>query len=108
MSQLVKVVLLMLVCTATGVLTRVQALKWRRINNADALCNDFTRAGYYIRTNDSSSDWVVFLESGGVCYSADTCNRRYSMFMRSDFGQLTLKAAQCMDSEDCSLTQFTS
>ena len=75
MSQLVNVVL---VYTVTYVLTRAQALMWRKINNADALCNDFTRASYYIRANDSSSDWVVFLESGGACYSAETCNRRYS------------------------------
>jgi len=66
------------VLTCTLVLPLVQTLEWRRINDPDALCNDFTRAGYYIRRNYSSSDWLVFLEGGGVCYSAETCNRRYS------------------------------
>ena len=49
---------------------------WNDVKNPDALCNDFTQAGYYIRRNDSSSDWLVFLEGGGACYSAETCNRR--------------------------------
>ena len=54
-----------------------EALQWREFTDTDvALCNDFTRAGYYIR-NLSSTDWVIFFESGGACYSAETCNRRY-------------------------------
>ena len=44
----------------------------------DALCNDGTPAAYYFRpaTAPSSDVWLVFLESGGWCYSADTCSRR--------------------------------
>jgi len=80
MSRLTKVAIVVLLA-CTGVLTGVQTLSWMRIRNPDALCNDFTPAGYYIRKNDSSSDWVVFLESGGACYSADTCNRRYFVYM---------------------------
>jgi len=80
--QMPRLTLLLLACM--GVLSSVphsvQTLKWKSINNPDALCNDFTRAGYYIRTNDSSSDWVVFLESGGACYSPETCNRRYCVY----------------------------
>ena len=65
------------VVACTLMLPLVKTLEWRRISDPDALCNDFTRAGYYIRRNYSSSDWLVFLEGGGVCYSAETCNRRY-------------------------------
>ena len=54
-----------------------EALQWNEFTNANALCNDFTQAGYYIHRNSSSMDWVVFFESGGACYSAETCNRRY-------------------------------
>ena len=63
-------------CTLVLPPLAIQALQWRRIGDPEALCNDFTRAGYYIRRNYSSSDWLVFLEGGGACYSAETCNRR--------------------------------
>ena len=47
----------------------------------DATCNDASRAAYYFRpapnaSFTSMSTWVVFLESGSWCYSADTCSRR--------------------------------
>ena len=53
-------------------------LTWEFANNEAALCNDFTRAGFF-HHNVSSEDkkWVIFLESGSLCYSNETCNRRY-------------------------------
>ena len=51
-------------------------LSWRNISNPEALCNDYTRAGYFIRREPGSSNWLVFLESGGLCYSTGTCNVR--------------------------------
>ena len=42
-----------------------------------ALCNDFTIAGYFIRRNLSSNDWVIFLEGGGGCASVAECNERF-------------------------------
>ena len=46
-------------------------------NNA-ALCNDFTQAGFFHRNaKDDMQKWVIVLESGSLCYSSDTCNRRY-------------------------------
>ena len=70
--------LLVLLLGWSVVLTRAQeSLQLHWINDTEALCNDFTPAGYYIRRNWSSTDWVVFFESGGACYSAETCNRRY-------------------------------
>ena len=52
-------------------------MSWVSASNATALCNDYTRAGFFIRQNHSSRDWVVFLESGGLCYNTESCNRRF-------------------------------
>ena len=60
-------------------LTRAEAvqLQWNNLTDVNALCNDYTQAGYYIGPSDTSADWVIFFESGGAYYSATTCNRRY-------------------------------
>ena len=54
-------------------------LTWNLTNNPSALCNDFTRAGFFHRnaTAQAAGKWVIFLESGSFCYSSATCNRRY-------------------------------
>ena len=52
-------------------------MTWATSSNSSALCNDFTRAGYFLRRNLTSDDWVIFLESGSLCFSNDTCNRRF-------------------------------
>ena len=52
-------------------------MSWISVNDPTALCNDFTRAGFFIRRNVSSNNWVVFLESGGLCYNTESCNRRF-------------------------------
>ena len=52
-------------------------MTWVSASNATALCNDYSRAGFFIRQNQSSRDWVVFLESGGLCYNTESCNRRF-------------------------------
>ena len=49
---------------------------WRNISDTRALCNDFSQAGYFVRTS-LSRRWLVFLEGGGFCSSARSCNRRY-------------------------------
>ena len=59
-----------------------QTLRWVEAIDRTALCNDRTRAGYFISRNLDLSDpasnkWVIFLESGGLCFSNDTCNRRF-------------------------------
>ena len=56
---------------------------WVPASNSTALCNDFTRAGFFIRQNTTSNNWVVFLEGGGLCYNTDTCNRRFFVSMVS-------------------------
>ena len=52
-------------------------LVWQGSKDPQALCNDFTQAGYFKRKNSTSDKWVIFLESGGLCFSNDTCNRRF-------------------------------
>ena len=52
-------------------------LVWRNISDTRALCNDFSQAGYFVRTNAGSGRWLVFLEGGGFCSSAASCNLRY-------------------------------
>ena len=53
-------------------------LTWDFTNNEAALCSDFTRAGFFHRNVSSEEKkWVIFLEGGGLCYSNETCNRRY-------------------------------
>ena len=76
MWKLIKnVVLLLLVYTNHHLC--VESLHWRFVDNEEALCNDFTPAGYYFHKNPLSHNWGVFLEGGGACFSAETCNRRY-------------------------------
>ena len=61
-------------------------LKWNRFENSEALCNDFTRSGYFISSQINQSlvgnqtKWVIFLESGGICTTPDDCNYRYTNF----------------------------
>ena len=67
-------VLVTLVCPSG---TRSTKLEWFHVSDGSALCNDFTRAGYFLRRVDTSDYWIIYLESGGLCYSNETCNRRF-------------------------------
>ena len=51
--------------------------RWNIISDRSALCNDYTPAGYFVANGRTPEHWVIFLESGGGCYSPDTCNARY-------------------------------
>ena len=50
---------------------------WHEARDARALCNDYSRAGFFMRRNTSSNKWIIFLESGSLCFSNETCNRRF-------------------------------
>ena len=65
------------------------SLEWQRLENPDALCNDFSRAGYFLETFEESSKWIVFLESGGLCHSPSTCNRRFFAETKRKEGNIT-------------------
>ena len=63
-----------------GILLRASVagnLRWKVIRDSSALCNDYTPAGYFFAQGRSPEHWIVFLESGGGCYSAESCNKRY-------------------------------
>lgn len=57
------------------------ALQYRNITDPKALCNDFTRAGFFLfqqqQNAEKSGKWIIFLESGGFCYSPESCNERF-------------------------------
>jgi hypothetical protein len=52
-------------------------LHYHNITSPRALCNDFSRAGFFLEENPGSKKWIIFLESGGFCHSAETCNERF-------------------------------
>lgn len=52
-------------------------MEWNTIKNRNALCNDFTPAGFFVDVNPSNDRWLIFLESGGGCYSNTSCITRY-------------------------------
>ena len=63
-------------------------LQKRYISNTNAICNDNTRATFYIG-HQSKQKWIVYFESGGFCASLEDCNERYmnqnsTMFMTSN------------------------
>ena len=76
----VKLPLAVLIAAFLCLLSSVAATKlsWSLTNNEAALCNDFTQAGFFHRNvTGEERKWVIFLEGGVLCYSNDTCNRRY-------------------------------
>lgn len=55
-------------------------LAWKFTSNPAAVCNDFSRTGFFYRNvsrDSSEKKWILFLESGSLCYSNATCNQRY-------------------------------
>lgn len=69
--------LVLLVCAAPWARCTPAVLEWQVLSNRSAVCNDFSRAGYFIDKTGDPSKWIVFLESGGLCYSTETCNKRF-------------------------------
>lgn len=63
-------------------------LQKRYVSDTDAICNDNTRATFYVGRK-SKQKWIVYFESGGFCASLEDCNKRYlnqnsTMFMTSN------------------------
>ena len=63
-------------------------LQKKYISDPDAVCNDNSRATFYIGPG-LRKKWIVFFESGGFCASFEDCNKRYlnknsTMFMTSE------------------------
>ncbi|KAL9959097.1 hypothetical protein ACROYT_G036180 [Oculina patagonica] len=51
-------------------------LQKKYISDPEAICNDNSRATFYIAPG-SRKKWIVFFESGGFCASYEDCNERY-------------------------------
>ena len=72
LSAVIICIIVEILCSCSG------ELIWGFTNNNTALCNDFTRAGFFHRhARVGNQKWVIVLEGGSLCYSSDTCNRRY-------------------------------
>ena len=52
-------------------------LKYHNITSQEAICNDFSTAGFFIQESSASRKWIIFLESGGFCHSPESCNERF-------------------------------
>lgn len=67
---------IVVICTSLPPASWAQ-MRWVNISNPRALCNDFTRAGFFQESYPRSTKWIVVLESGGLCFSSETCNKRF-------------------------------
>ena len=45
-------------------------LEWFEVSDGAALCNDFTRAGYFLGRQNASDSWIIFLESATLARPA--------------------------------------
>lgn len=54
----------------------VNSLQRVYMSDSDAVCNDNSRATFFIGVQ-SSNKWILFFESGGFCASLVDCNKRY-------------------------------
>lgn len=52
------------------------ALRKVELSDVKAVCNDNSRAVFYIK-HGSPKRWILFFESGGLCASKAECNERY-------------------------------
>ena len=77
MATIAAITWLLLLCL-TVISAQETVMTWHNISDPQALCNDFTRAGYFIRRGQNAQKWVIYLESGGLCFSGTTCNRRFT------------------------------
>ena len=50
---------------------------YQSLSDPGDLCSNFTRAGLFKQFVPSSNKQMIFFESGGFCYSAESCNRRF-------------------------------
>ena len=62
-------------------------LRKKYVSHRNGICNDNSRATFYIGSQNSMK-WIIFFESGGFCASFEDCNKRYlsknsSMLMTS-------------------------
>lgn len=68
------------VCTLFTISAASDPLYYRNfIKNAvarRATCNDGTPPAYFVRLNDASTEWLIYLQGGGGCYDRGSCEER--------------------------------
>lgn len=60
-------------------------LEWTWIENEKMLSRSGTTTGYAINLNASSSNLLIYLQGGGACYNAHTCERTPESFQEDNF-----------------------
>nr|CAG4650015.1 EOG090X02ZJ [Sida crystallina] len=48
------------------------------LKDKNAVCNDGSSAGYFIRKSYGSKRWIIYLEGGWYCYDKRSCESRWS------------------------------
>ena len=48
-------------------------------DTTEAHCNDGSAPLYYKRLTHASSEWMIYLQGGGVCIDHDTCLARFQV-----------------------------
>ncbi|XP_068751698.1 uncharacterized protein [Montipora capricornis] len=76
MAQLLFAVLLTFSKLLHGDCFRYDLMYKNIIGNKNAVCNDGSRAVYYLGVRDSSK-WIIFLESGSYCLTREQCKERF-------------------------------
>lgn len=46
-------------------------------SNNNITCNDGSPVGYYMRLNNHSKSWVIYLQGGGFCGNEESCQQRW-------------------------------
>lgn len=46
-------------------------------DQSNITCNDGSQIGYYMRLNNHSKNWIIYLQGGGFCGSVESCQLRW-------------------------------
>lgn len=71
-----------------GAITGLTPDTWQWVPFADAFCRDGTTTGIGVSPSPGSTKLLFFLDQGGACFNATTCQANASHFGASDFQAL--------------------
>lgn len=75
----------------------MQLYKLSLLKSNNVTCNDGSKIGYYMRLNNHSKSWIIYLQGGGFCGSEESCIQRWQRtphLMSSNFWSKT-KTGKC-------------
>lgn len=75
----------------------MQLYKLSLFKSNNVTCNDGSQIGYYMRLNNHSKSWIIYLQGGGFCGSEESCIQRWQRtphLMSSNFWSKT-KTGKC-------------